>query len=188
MSDAVSENPKPANSQDGDQKHVPVAEAIKYRRRAQQAEGTLQELEQQLGELQSRLGDQNDQLATAEAQRDEARMQLTVTENRLRAERRLSEAGVVDLETASMLLSKRVDFAEELDDQKLAESIEQLLLAKPFLHRSTDAALPPKTASPRSPQAATGQLASAAKRAAESGNRRDVAEYLRLRRRAAAAG
>jgi len=188
MSEETLENLKPADSQTGEQRLIPVAEAIKYRRRAQQAESKLQELEQQLEALQSQVNQHSDELATAEAQRDEAQTQLTAAENRLAAERLFSDAGVLDLETASMLLSKRVDLADQLDREALAQSVEQLLLDKPFLRGSADAALPPKTASPRSPGATTAsQLSQAAELAARSGDRRDVANYLRLKRQVALA-
>jgi len=188
MSEETSESIKPADSQTGEQRLIPVVEAIKYRRRAQQAEGRLQELEQQLEALQSQVNQHSDELARAEAQRDEAQTQLIVTENRMAAERLFSDAGVLDLETASMLLSKRVDLAEQLDEDALARSVEQLLLDKPFLRGAADAALPPKTASPRSPGAASAsQLTQAAELAARSGDRRDVANYLRLKRQASLA-
>ena len=189
MSDEVLEDLKPTDSQTGGPKAVPVAEAIKYRRRAQQAESQLQQIEQKLEELQSQTQRHSDDLAAAEAQRDEAQTQLTIAENRLATERLLSSAGVIDLETASVLLSKRIDLAEELDPNALGRATEQLLLDKPFLRASADAGLPPKTASARPPRATpAAHLAQAAERAARSGSRRDVAEYLRLRRQASMAG
>ena len=167
-------------------KLVPVAESIKYRRRAQQAEAQIQEVEQQLGDLQAQLEDRNNQLASAEAQRDESRQQLTFAENRLLAERRLAEVGVVDIETATDLLAKRINLHEEIDSEALARHVEELLLDKSFLLDNGGmpaGSLPPQTASPRSQrQSATAQLTAAAQRAALTGNRRDVAEYLRLRR------
>jgi len=111
---------------------------------------------------------------------------LTVTENRLTAERLLGEAGVVDLETAATLLAQRVDFDEQLPADALSESIEKLLVDKPFLRAASAASLPPATASARPDHPTTAsQLASAAERAAQTGDRKDVAEYLRLRRQAA---
>jgi len=170
----------------GGAKQVPVAEAIKYRRRAQQAESRIQQLEQQLEGAHSDLDRHGEELAQAEALRDEAVTHLTVTENRLAAERMLNAAGVVDHETASLLLSKRLDFAETLDEEKLSAGVEQLLLDKPFLSVAGAATLPPSSASARTPDAsATGQLATAARQAAQSGDRKDVAAYLRLRRQAA---
>ncbi len=183
MPDESSESLQPLDTVTGGTQQVPVAEAIKYRRRAQQAENQIQGLEQQLEGTQSQIQRQSDDLATAEAQRDETGTQLTIAENRLAAERLLSETGVVDLETTSTLLSKRLDFAEDQDRETLVNAIEQLLLEKPFLKNAADVSLPPRTASPRPSRATvSGQLAQAAERAARSGDRKDVAEYLRLRR------
>ena len=166
---------------------VPVAESIKYRRRAQQAEGRLQELEGQLVELRKQIDGRSEELALAEAQRDEARVQLVAAGNQRATERLMTEAGVVDLEAAGLLLSKRMDLAGELDDETLRRGVEQLLLDKPFLLRPA-ASLPTATASPRSEKPGPfAQLAHAAERAVRTGSRRDVAEYLRLRRQGATA-
>jgi len=185
MSEEVLENGDEADPQAA-AKLVPVGESIKYRRRAQQAEARIQQLEQQLKDVQSQVGRHSEELAAAESQRDEAKVQLTATENRLGAERLLNAVGVADVETAVLLLSKRLDFAEEIDAETFSRQIEQLLLDKPFLRSGAEAALPPKTASARPAQTSVAaQLSRAAQRAVQSGNRRDIAEYLRLRRQAA---
>lgn len=162
-------------------KLVPVGESIRYRRRAQQAEARLAQIEQQLKEVQDQLERRADELATAEAQRDEARQHALETDNRAAAHRMLGEAGVVDLETAWMLLGKRLDLHEPIEDDQLAGEIERLLTDKPFLQ--APASLPKPTASARQGRgAAVAQLATVARQAAVSGNRRDVINYLRLRR------
>ncbi len=166
---------------------MPVSESIKYRRRAQQAENHLQQVEQQLAELKGQLDHRNEDLALAEAQRDEARTQLLVAGNQRAVERLLMEAGVVDLEAAHLLLSKRMDLAAEPDDEAIRRGVEQLLLDKPFLVRPAGA-LPPSSASPRPEKPGPfAQLAQAAERAVRTGSRRDVADYLRLRRQGAVA-
>ncbi len=166
----------------GEAKLVPVAESIKYRRRAQQAEATLETLQQQLTEIKKQVTDQQTQLGAAEAQRDEAALQLIVTENNRTAERVLAEAGTVDIETAAMLLGKKIDLAEVHDVEAIGRSVEELLLDKPYL-RQPIAAGPPKTASARPAQTGSiAQMTQAADRAITTGDRRDVAEYLRLRR------
>ncbi len=170
---------------EGTARLIPVSESIKYRRRAQQAEGRIQSFEQQLKELQDKLEASSRNLGLAEAQRDEASHQLLVAENRCLAERMLGGAGVVDIEAASLLLGKRVDFGQEIEAESLARRVEQLLLDKPYLRGGPVATLPPKTASARSPLNGLAQLTRAADRAVASGDRRDVAEYLRLRRQAA---
>ncbi|MFP4434191.1 MAG: hypothetical protein ACOCWV_03105 [Planctomycetota bacterium] len=170
---ATGENPK----------LVPVGESIKYRRRAQQAEGQLESLQKQLDELRAELDGRADQLAEAEAQRDEARHQLRATETRSMADRALQQAGVVDLEAASVLLGRRVDLSQEdLDEDSIAGAVEQLLVDKPFLCRS-GGSLPPGTATARDEEnTPAARLTDVARQAAASGNRRDIAEYLRLKR------
>jgi len=179
--------PEPSDeSQDG-ARLVPVGESIKYRRRAQQAEARATEVEQQLTDLQAQQERRSEELAEAEAQRDEARHQLQAAENRLAAERKLTQAGVVDVETASLLLARRADLDGDLDAEELDRRIEELLLEKPFLRdRTGGGSLPPGTAAAREPaEAPAARLADAAQRAASTGGRRDVADYLRLRRQAA---
>ena len=189
MSEEIPASADQADSQAASSSLVPVGESIRYRRRAQQAERRAQEVEQQLKDTQSQLAQQAEELASAEAQRDETRQCLAESENRRAAERSLSAAGVTDLETASLLLSKRVDLSEGLDPEEMERQVEQLLIDKPLLHGgSTESAatMPAKTASVRpSRTSATARLAGAAERAIRTGNRRDVAEYLRLRRQTA---
>jgi hypothetical protein len=122
--------------------------------------------------------DAPDALATAEAQRDEALHRLEEAQGRLSAERLLAAAGVSDVEAAATLLARRVDLAQT-QGEELRLGVEQLLLDKPYL-RSGQVSLPPPTASGRAPAAAA--IIEAAQRAARSGDRRDVAHYLRLRR------
>jgi len=165
-------------------KLVPVNEAIKYRRRAQQAESKLQQYEQKLKDMQAQLEDRLEQLATADAQRDEIQHRLNTTRARASAERMLHDAGVADVETAMVLLEKRTDLSDELDAEQLQRAVEQLLQSKPFL-AAAGPSLPGKTASSRLQNSgANVRLAQAAARAASTGSRREVAEYLRLRRQA----
>jgi len=169
---------------DGSGKLVPVSEAIKYRRRAQQAEADLQRSEQTLEDLQAQQADRLRQLAEAEAQRDELQHQLDTFQTRSAAERMLYAAGVADIETAMALLEKRTSLADDSDREQLQQAVDALLLEKTFLLAPAPS-WPDKTASARLPGAGAGaRLSRAAHRAAQSGSRRDVAEYLRLRRHA----
>jgi len=178
MAESVESQP----SSEAPDKLVPVGESIRYRRRAQQAEGRLTQLEQQLTQLQEQLQTRADELATAEAQRDEARQQMTQVNNQFAADRLLIQAGVVDMEAAHLLLQNRVDLGEELESSEVEHAVQQLLVDKPFLRGN---AMPPKSASVRrGVQSLTARIANAADRAVASGDRRDVAEYLRLRRQA----
>ena len=189
MTEQISEQADQGFADDGGARLVPVAESIKYRRRAQQAEARVNEFEQQLKELHTQLDGRNDELATAEAQRDETNMRLAEVENSRNVDRMLAEAGAVDLEAASLLLARRVDLTKDLADDQLRGVVEQLLQSKPFL-RAGDAvipgrAMPSVTSSARGPQLSEAtQIAAVAQRATASGNRKDMAEYLRLRRQA----
>jgi len=169
---------------DGSGKLVPVSEAIKYRRRAQQAEADFQRTEQTLEDLQAQHEDRLRQLAEAEAQRDELRHQLDALQTRTAAERMLYAAGVTDVETAMALLEKRTSLSDDLDPEQLQQAVHTLLLEKAFLSAPAPS-WPDKTASARLPGAGAGaRLSRAANRAAQTGSRRHVAEYLRLRRHA----
>jgi len=140
------------------------------------------ELSQKVRQLESQLDHRSDELATAEAQRDETTSRLCETENRLLTERLLTQAGVVDVETASLLLGQRVDFSEPVANEDLTSALERLLLEKPYL-RATAPAMPGPTRTGRDePCNEPARLAQIADRAAKSGNRKDIAEYLRLRR------
>jgi len=169
----------------GGAKFVPVAESIKYRRRAQQAETRLAEVEQQLKDVEGKSKSRDEEIALAEAQRDEAQQHLQAIENRLAVERRLFADGVIDVETAADALAKRIDLGEAIDADEVASAVEQLLLDKPFLRGESAGGLPSPTAAARSNHGAASRLANVAQRAARSGDRRDVAEYLRLRRASA---
>jgi TolA-binding protein len=178
----ASETPESSETAGSEEKLVPVKESIKYRRRAQQAEAQVEALEQKLTELQTLVAQRDEEMAQIEAQRDEADSQLVELGNRLIASELLAGANVLDMETAMILLAQRVDLTESGDPDAIAGAVEQLLLDKPFLRDHGSASLPGKTASGVAPHTGVAQLVDAAERAIESGDRRDVAEYLRLRR------
>ena len=170
---------------DNGAKVVPVADAIKYRRRAQQAETRLTEFEQKLDALQSQLEKQNDELEHARQNERQASSQLSEMNNRIRIDNALAKAGAIDLEAARLLLRERMDIAGELDDKQLRTAISEMLTAKPYLKSPnvSGGLMPSPTLASRIPQASeASQLAGLAQRAAGSGSRKDIAEYLRLRR------
>lgn len=171
----------------GEPKLVPVAESIKYRRRAQQAEDRLQQVEQQLKDAQQQMEQHATEVAQSQTQRDQAVHEAKELRNRLHVQQLMNIAGVVDMEAACTLLAGRVDLGKEIDEQDLADAVESLLTDKPFL-RSAAASFPSPTASARVPGAnAATRLSQAAQRAAQSGGRKDIASYLRLRRQTASA-
>jgi hypothetical protein len=98
------------------EKMVPVSEAIRYRRRAQNAEKRASELEQQLGETR----EQNEHLAE-KLKNNELHQELCS---------KLTSAGVNDLEAAVLLAKSRV---EQLEDGGVDAVIDQLRKEKSYL-------------------------------------------------------
>ena len=146
------------------EKLVPVTESIRYRKRAQAAE-------QQLATLQS-------QLETLRVELDESRETITSLERRQKIDAMLAEADAIDLEAARLLTEVAV---AGMDDPDIAEAVADLRRHKPYLfRRSGHVGL---TMSPRIPNDAEGGAERAAERALNTGNRRDLLDYLRLRRK-----
>jgi len=147
---------------------VPVSESIRYRKRAQAAE-------QKLAELDGQLQKSNEQSKSLAAELEE-----------LRQERKLSEglisAGVSDVETALLVAKKRIEASDgEMDVDSVIESLRRekgFLFGKGESSASSKRSLPvrDKTSSVR------GAVEKAARNAAISGSRRDVQEYMRVRR------
>lgn len=144
----------------------------------------LEQLERSLHETQARLQEQLDRLATAEAQRDELADRLACQEQRRRVERVLDRFGVVDPEAALLLLEKDGRLKDAGDEPAIAAAVEALLIDRPYLGRP-GGPLPGGSATGRAPRPLGAHLVDAARRAARTGDRRDVAAYLRLRRRMA---
>jgi hypothetical protein len=125
-------------------------------------------------------------LANVTAQRDQLARQLIEQSNQHQLDNAMRDAGAVDPETCETILRKRLDFSVELDAQTAHEAVKSLLHDKPFLRQSAPpATLPPMSAPAATcPQAADqAHLENIAQRAATSGNRRDISDYLRLRRK-----
>lgn len=159
--DGAEGNPEPSPA-----RRVPVVESIRYRRRAQAAE-------QRLAELQS-------QFDQARQQLDQTRQQLESIERRQRIDQMLVESEAVDLEAARLLTEVAV---AQMDKADVKLAIDELKKRKPWLFRRNGAAAGgPMTARSR-PQAGH-DLNQAAQAAADTGDRRDLLRYLRMRRRA----
>jgi hypothetical protein len=145
-------------------KLVPVSEAIRYRKRAQTAEQSLEDLNEELQALQAKL--------------NEAGQTITVLERRQQMDALLTESDSVDLEAARLLTEHAVELMEE-PDIKLA--IEDLKRSKPYLFRRRAqrgaTSMPPSVGHEGQDPADL-----AADQAIQSGDRRDLLRYLRLRR------
>ncbi len=162
----LSETEEP-NGDIDDLKLVPVAESIRYRKRAQGAEKKAEVLTEQLTQAKSKAEKLTEQLSNIR------------TEQKLL--RKLAAAGTVDLETAVLIAKARINGEEETD---LDSVIEQLKKDKQYLFSGNGGAVKvTKTAGAR--QRSTNShttLERAAKKAATTGNRTDLQEYLKLRR------
>lgn len=150
-----------------EEKLVPVSESIRYRKRAQSAEKKASSLEEELAKSRS----ENERLAE----------KLSEVETKQKLVKKLVSAGVSDLETAVLIAKTRLEAqgGAEIDDV-----VERLRKEKQHLFFSPDVpAAVVKTAGVKG-RAAGGHsaLERAANRAAMSGNRADLQEYLRIRR------
>jgi hypothetical protein len=149
-------------------KFVPVSESIRYRRRAQSAERKAAMLEEEVTRAKS----QNEQLCEKVS-----RIEL---ENKLVT--KLISEGVSDLEAAVSVAKSRMEGSDDLD---VDEVVEQLRREKNYLFGDAGLHLSPsKTSGVKSRQVGSGQsiIERAAQRAAKSGHRGDLLEYLKLRR------
>ena len=88
-------------SNDDNMKLVPVAESIRYRRRAQSAEKRNEILAEQLAQAKSEANKMAERLSDVEAEQ-----KLT---------RKLTAAGVVDLEAAVLVAQARMEGSSEAD-------------------------------------------------------------------------
>jgi hypothetical protein len=148
-------------------KLVPVSESIRYRKRAQSAEKKSKLLTDELAQSKAEVTKLNEQLSEVHIERE-----LT---------RKLVSAGAVDLEAAMLVAKSRIGGQSEAD---LDSVIEQLKSEKQYLFDSSnESVVSQKTAGVKDrvahPQAA---LERAARRAAKTGSRVDLQEYLKRRR------
>ncbi len=148
-------------------KLVPVAESIRYRKRAQNAEKQVESLAEQLAEAKSqatRIAEELDSIRSEE-----------------RIVRKLAGCGAVDLEAAVLLAKAKLEGEPQAD---LDGVIEQLKREKQYLFAEGSRASASKKTSGVRERVQNSQtvLERAAKKAATTGNRVDLQEYLKLRR------
>jgi len=149
------------------EKLVDVSEAIRYRKRAQQAEQKKTLLEQELAEQKSEVE------------------KLSTNISQMAVERQLMEklvsAGVRDLDAAVIIGKAKLENSTEMTTDKV---VEQLRKEKSYLFNDAPTAVVgAKTSGVKDRlSGATGTLERAANKAAKSGSRTDLQEYLRARR------
>ncbi len=151
-------------------KLVPVTESIRYRKRAQSAEKQLAELTEQLNQAIT----ENENLNSAIG-RIETRQQLAS---------QLSQAGSIDVETAMLLVEKRM---EGTDQSEVSVIIDELKKQKPYLfensHPQEPNKLSAKTAGVKAAVSSGSEhLVRQGRQAARSGSRTDMMRYLAARR------
>jgi len=148
-------------------KLVPVAESIRYRKRAQSAEKNVETLTEQLAEAKSQAAKMAEELNSIRSEQE-----LT---------RKLAGSGAVDLEAAVLLAKAKIQDQSEAD---LDGVIEQLKKEKQYLFAEGDRAAGAKKTSGVRERVHNkhAALERAAKKAATTGNRADLQEYLKLRR------
>jgi len=148
-------------------KLVPVAESIRYRKRAQSAEKKVEALSGQIAEAKAKAREMAEQMSNIQVEQE-----LT---------RKLAAAGTVDLETAVLIAKARIEAAEGADIDSV---IGQLKKEKQYLFAGTGAASTAKKTAAAKDRMQNSQtiLERAAKKAASTGNRTDLQEYLKLRR------
>lgn len=149
------------------QKFVPVAESIRYRRRAQSAEKKIETL--------------TDELAQAKLQTSEMAEELNSIRMEQKLIHKLASAGAIDVEAAVLIAKAKISSDTEAD---LDGVIQQLKKEKQYLFSGAGAvATAKKTAGIKDRmQSSQTVIERAAKRAATTGNRTDLHEYLKLRR------
>ncbi len=155
------------DAETGDEKMVPVGEAIRYRKRAQSAEKSVASLEEQVGELKAK----NEQLA---GDLGDVRLDHELAS-------KLSAAGVCDVEAAVLIAKARM---EGMDGADVDGVIERLREEKGYLFGARErGAIAVKTAGVKDGVSGGRRvLENRAKAAAVSGSRVDLHEYMRVRR------
>jgi len=163
----VSEDIAEHGDVDNSLKLVPVAESIRYRKRAQSAEKKVETLTEQLVEAKSRVSEMAEELKSIQVKQ--------------KLMRKLATAGAVDLEAAVLIAKAKTEGDTEAD---LDGVIEQLKKEKQYLFATTSGAVTAKKTASAKDRIQNSQtiLERAAKRAAATGNRTDLQEYLKLRR------
>jgi hypothetical protein len=165
-----------------DVKLVPVGESIRYRRRAQGAEKRVEELAEELAEVR------------AEATRLADELKATHREQELM--RRLASEGTRDLEAAILIAKARLAGKDQAGSTgspqaDLGGVIEQLKKEKGYLFprpdpgqvgEKTSGSATARTSPAKEQRSGAGVLERAAKRAAGTGSRSDLQEYMRKRR------
>ncbi len=140
-----------------------VSEETDWRTRALAAEEKVRQLEAQLADIKSTLA--------------RAREQLDDSERRAAIDRQLAAAGVIDPETATLLVERAL---QTMDTPDVPLAIADLQRRKPFLFRAPSAPRASSMSPVTDPPGPT--LESLADQARQRGDRKSLLTYLRARR------
>jgi len=143
---------------------VPVGEALRHQQRARAAEQRLEALAAERDRFKQQL--------------EQTQQTVAALERRQKIDQLLAESDTVDLEAARLLTEVAV---AQMDEPDVKLAVEDLRRDKPYLFRapeSVSAMSPALDPPPGAPQE------DAAARAAQTGDRRALLAYLRLRRKA----
>jgi len=173
-------------------KLVDVRESIRYRRRAQEAEQRCADLEAELQESRLARDGQAQSLEAAlnhqRHQREQVELQVAQLQTERQIERELIRAGACDTETALLLVRERLSAAGD-EAADIPEVVGKLLEEKPHLKTSCREPVPPigRTSQGVRPAESNGptRLKRLAAAACSSGQRSDLAQYMRARRNTA---
>lgn len=146
---------------------VPLADSIRYRKRAQSAEKKAESLAEELA-------DANQKISRMSQDLDELQVEQKLA-------RKLAAAGASDLEAAVLVAKTRIQGKADAD---VDACVEQLRKEKEYLFGGPAQAVTPRKtagAKDRSGQAQTA-LEQAARKASRTGRRIDLQHYLKLRR------
>jgi hypothetical protein len=148
-------------------KLVPIGESIRYRRRAQSAEKRVEELAGELAEARAEAGQLAEELKATHKEQE--------LMSKLAAER------TRDLEAAVLIAKARLSREDKAD---VAGVVEQMKKEKGYLfgEKSTTEIAVRTSPAKESRQGGAAGLERAAKRAAGTGNRADLQEYMKKRR------
>jgi hypothetical protein len=147
-------------------KVVPVAEAIRYRKRAQAAEKELIEAQRRLQE--------------AETQKDQFAQQLSQNRQEQTLKEKLLAAGAADTEMAMLVVKARMSKDDKAEPDKV---IEQVRREKPYLFEtlSTTSFTATRGAKDKS-GAGQEKIKTAAAKAIKTAGRTELMEYMKARR------
>lgn len=166
MSQTAAEREFQDDGADHDSK-VLIAESIRYRKRAQNAE-------QRVGDLAGQLTEANQRIEQLSGDLEGLQLDRKLTG-------KLTSAGATDLEAAVLIAKDRLAKQSSAD---IDECIKQLKVEKDYLFAQASHVVTPRRTAGVKDRIAPGKtmLERAATKAAKTGNRTDLQQYLKLRR------